>query len=496
MATTTSSSIFGNTSSDGVAPKTATIKNPLGSSSSSSSSTGGATVPPSTLNTSVGSNFPVPNPQEMFNSKDKTGLTGGTVQTTGSTDDYADSGLPQSVIDMLGKLTGNQRVLADALMADYMKQQKAETKLNSERDDVRKGLMDLFNQQSGATQSGAVGDYNKAMEKVQTSMDTGEAATKKALADHLTRTDNISNKLAADAAKDWATVKGDAKDRSADAMNVAAQSINANFDAKIRDATARAKEGNPEAQAELAQLKASKSGALGAQLSEIKVAVGEQLNNLNMTMASLTNAARTSGATFQSYASQLNTQLTTEYLGKVLPELQATWAYNKLQAELGIEQMRLNGATSLADLLGNQQYYNTSMGGFIASLAELFSQQQAEASGGTGTTGTGSGSGSSGGAGSGGSGTSGTDTKTPAWGDLKGTDWTSQVNLNNYPMWKNANFEAVKTAYYDWLVQGKPGWTAPTGPVTADMPFNPFIGAGQNRQSFDVDAFYKWYSQQ
>jgi hypothetical protein len=391
MAASTSSSIFGSATSDGVAPKTAIIENPhpLGSPSAPRSPIEGVPEVPSTLNISIDrnrqgvNNLNGVNNQNGLTSSDKTSFTGGTAQTTGSTDDYADSGLPQSVIDMLGKLTGNQRVLADALMADYMKQQKAETKLNSERDEVRKGLMDLFNQQAGTTKSTAVTDYDKAMEKVQTSLDSGEATTKKALADHLTRTDKMASKLAADAEKDWATVKGDAKDRSADAMNVAAQSINANFDAKIRDATARAKEGNPEAQAELAQLKAAKSGALGAQLSEIKVAVGEQLNNLNMTMASLTNAARTSGATFQSYASQLNTQLTTEYLGKVLPELQATWAYNKLQAELGIEQMRLNGATSLAELLGNQQYYNTSMGGFIASLAELFSQQQAETTGST-----------------------------------------------------------------------------------------------------------------
>ena len=273
------------------------------------------------------------------------------------------------------ELTGSRKAIGEALVSDYDNQKKIADQLNKERKESRESL------------TGAVDDdrlkaieerYSASEEQMNEWMKGVVGNVDDVNREHLARIGGLQQQLEEAAREDWNRISAEYKDRSADAMVAAGHSINANFDRQIQSLQAKVKEGDPEAVAQLAQLKAAKSQALGAQLSNIKVATNDTMAKLNTTMASLSSSARDRGATFMCYASQSTNEIKSRLLTDILPNIRQQMALDRYQNDMVLEQFRLNGKMDLANFLQTMPIYNVSSGSLMVTLAELYEQQQRE----------------------------------------------------------------------------------------------------------------------
>ena len=319
------------------------------------------------------------------------GPAGGTpVSSSSSASATGLKGLPKEVTDRIEQMSGDDRIKAEAMMSDYQNRLGLNQQLMDERGEIRDMMMErmgTLGEGLDETSSEFASKSGKVDEQIATS---GEGLGG-VLGEHLSRMRETGDEMMTGAQQDWDTVKEQYQDRSADAMNVAAQSLNANYDRQIQDATARAKEGDPEAALELKQLKAAKANALGAQLSTIKVAINDRMADINMNMASLKSNARSLAGTFMSYASQLATETEANWLTKTKPALMQSQMLNKAQMDLAISSMRDSGLVGYADFLQSQPVYYTSLGDITAVLSELWRKDEEPVDYSTGDTGSGSG---------------------------------------------------------------------------------------------------------
>jgi hypothetical protein len=259
---------------------------------------------------------------------------------------------------LVNGLYADQTPLAQAALMDYEKQVEKTTLLNQRN----QGIADDYQKK--------MDEYAATLTKI--SEEAGLRAKtplidESVLQEHLTRVDKISKDMVASAEANWKKVSSENKDMSATSFEVIGQSLMENFGRQEQDLMSRVKEGDPQAQQELASVRAAKSQAIAGEMGKIRIASQENLNNINLNMANLVNQASMQGATFKSYASQAVLDVQT----KVVPQLELQRSMDATTSMYNIEQMKMQGAGNVATFLQSIPHFHTSVGSVVAMLNAL-----------------------------------------------------------------------------------------------------------------------------